>query len=103
MHFIVTGTDGTDDRALERRMAARSAHLAMAGELHARGRWLYAAAILDDRGTMTGSMIVCDFPSREALETEWLNQEPYVLGDVWKTIEIRRAQVAPFCTVPEKG
>ena len=96
MQFIVTGYDGTDDKALDRRMAAREAHLAMAGKMHEAGRWLYAAAILNKQGTMTGSMIVCEFDSREALEEEWLNKEPYVLGKVWEKIEITGAKVAPF-------
>ncbi|SMD04555.1 hypothetical protein SAMN02746065_12419 [Desulfocicer vacuolatum DSM 3385] len=97
MQFIVTGYDGTDDKALDRRMAAREAHLAMAGDMHKKGRWLYAAAILDEAGKMMGSMIVCDFDSREAMEAEWLNSEPYVTGKVWERIEIKKAQVAPFC------
>jgi uncharacterized protein YciI len=102
MQFIVTGYDGTDDKALDRRMAARAAHLSLAGTLHAQGKWLYAAAILNDSGQMAGSVIICDFPSREALETEWLNREPYVTGRVWETVDIRRAQVAPFCAAQGK-
>lgn len=97
MQFIVTGYDGKDKDALNRRMAAREAHLAMAGEMHEKGKWLYAAAILNEAGKMAGSLIICDFDSREVLEEEWLKKEPYVLGKVWEKIEITRAQVAPFC------
>ncbi len=97
MQFIVIGYDGTDEGALERRMAARENHLKTAGELYEAGKWLYAAAILNDDGKMAGSMIVCEFSSKEALKREWLDSEAYVLGDVWKTIEIKSAQVAPFC------
>jgi hypothetical protein len=97
MQFIVLGYDGTDDKALDRRMAAREAHLKQAKEMFGDGRWLYAAAILDDAGKMIGSMIVCDFPSRHALEEQWLKREPYVIGKVWQRIEVDRAQVAPFC------
>ncbi len=97
MQFIVMGYDGTDDQALERRMKAREAHLNMASEMHKMGKWLYAAAILDDNGKMCGSMIVCQFDSKEALKEEWLDQEPYVVGNVWETIEIKAAAVAPFC------
>ena len=96
MQFIVTGYDGMDDGALDRRMAARKAHLAMAKEMVESGRWLFAAAILNDEEKMTGSVIVCDFDSRQALEREWLDKEPYVLGKVWEKIEITRAQAAPF-------
>jgi len=96
MQFIVTGYDGKDEDALARRMAAREAHLAMAREMVDQGRWLYAAAILNDQEKMAGSVIICEFDSRQALETEWLDREPYVLGKVWEKIEITRAQAAPF-------
>jgi len=96
MQFIVTGYDGKDEGALDRRMAAREAHLATAAQMVENGRWLYAAAILNDQGKMAGSIIVCDFDSRQALEKEWLDKEVYVLGKVWEKIDITRAQVAPF-------
>ncbi len=96
MQFIVIAYDGTDQGALERRLAARDAHLKSAKEMFDGGKWLYAAGILNDDGKMIGSMIVCDFASRDELE-EWLKAEPYVVGDVWKKIDVNRAQVAPFC------
>ncbi len=96
MQFIVIGRDGTDEKALDRRMAAREAHLETAKLMHDSGRWLYAAAILNDGGKMAGSMIVCEFDSREALDKEWLDNEAYVRGNVWETIEIKQAAVAPF-------
>ena len=96
MQFIVIGRDGTDENALDRRMAAREAHLDTAKKMHESGRWLYAAAILNDEGKMAGSVIVCDFESREALQKEWLDNEAYVRGNVWETVEITRAAVAPF-------
>lgn len=97
MQFIVLGYDGTDEKALERRLAAREEHLQLAGKMYEEGKWLYAAAILSDDGVMCGSMIVCEFPSRDSLEKEWLDQEPYIKGKVWEKVEVRRAQVAPFC------
>lgn len=97
MQFIVIGYDGTDEHALERRMAVREDHLKMASEMNSNGKWLYAAAILSDDGKMCGSMIVCEFDSQEALKSEWLDREPYVLGKVWEQIEIKQAKVAPFC------
>ncbi len=98
MQFIVIGYDGTDDKALERRLAAREAHLKSAKEWYDAGKWLYAAAFLSDDGKMIGSMIVCDFPSRDDLEEQWLKNEPYVIGDVWKKVKVQRAQAAPFCS-----
>ncbi|MBF0229069.1 MAG: hypothetical protein HQK63_05685 [Desulfamplus sp.] len=97
MQFIVIGYDGTDEYALERRMVAREAHLKVASEMSCQGKWLYAAAILNDKGNMCGSMIVCEFDSIEALKAEWLNSEPYVIGNVWEKIDIKQAKVAPFC------
>jgi len=97
MQFIVLGYDGPEDGAIERRMAARDAHLKMAKELFDAGKWLFAAAILNDAGRMIGSMIVCDFPTQNALQEEWLHREPYITQNVWKHIEVNRAQVASFC------
>jgi len=96
MQFIVTGYDGKDDGALDRRMAAREAHLATAKKMVENGRWLHAAAMLNDEEKMTGSLIICEFDSRQAMESEWLDSEPYVLGKVWEKIEITRAQVPPL-------
>jgi len=45
---------------------------------------------------MAGSLIVCDFDSRQDMETLWLDKKPYILGKVWERIEISRAQVAQF-------
>jgi len=95
MQFIVIAYDGIDDKAIERRKAVREDHLKNAKEMFDSGKWLYAAAILDDAGKMIGSMVMCDFVSREELKKQWLNREPYVLGKVWEKIDISRAQAAP--------
>lgn len=94
MQFIVLGYDGTDEKALDRRMTVRPDHLKLAEKMFDDGKWLYASAILSDEGKMIGSMIVCDFPSRAELNEQWLKIEPYVLGDVWKNITVHRATVA---------
>ena len=97
MQFMVIGYDGTDPDALARRMAAREAHLKLGKELYDAGKWLYAAGILNEAGTMIGSMIVCDFPFRKELDRQWLEKEPYITGRVWQKVDIHRVQVAPFC------
>jgi uncharacterized protein YciI len=96
MQFMVLGYDGTDKDALARRMAAREAHLKLGKEMHDAGKWLYAAGILNSEGAMCGSLIVCDFASREEMDEQWLGREPYNQGDVWRKVEIRRVQAAPF-------
>lgn len=96
MQFMVLGYDGKDEKAAERRAAVRDDHLRQAKAWFDKGRWQYAVGILDDAGGIIGSMIVCDFSSREELEEEWLRREPYVTGEVWKQTEVHRVQAPPF-------
>lgn len=92
MQFLVVGMDGTDEEATGRRMAARAQHLAFGDEMEADGcRW-YGAAIRDDDGKMIGSFAVMDFPDRAALDV-WLAREPYVVGDVWRDIQVFNCSV----------
>lgn len=95
MQFIVLGFDGADAAAPARRLAMRPRHLEQSVRMYAAGRWLFSSAILDEEGAMVGSMIVCDFASREVLEDEWLRTEPYVTGNVWERFEVHRAAVSP--------
>lgn len=53
------------------------------------------SALLDDKGTMIGSFIVCDYPSREQLEIQWLDNEPYITGKVWQEVEIHPVFISP--------
>ena len=96
MQFLITAFDGKDDGAAERRSNARAQHLAGVKQAAKEGRHLYAAAILDDDGSMIGSVMLVDYPSKEALENEWLNREPYVVGGVWKEIDIKPCRVPDF-------
>ena len=93
MQFIVTGYDGNDDKALERRMNAREAHLNMVDEMIEKGHDLYAAALLDESGNMKGSMMIVEFASREQLDA-WLKVEPYIINNVWQRVEIVECKVA---------
>jgi uncharacterized protein YciI len=94
MQFIVTGFDGTDEKALERRLAAREEHLKSVEERFEAGEFLYGAAILDEEGKMKGSMMVVSYPTRKELD-QWLEVEAYVTGDVWQKIEVQPCSVAP--------
>jgi uncharacterized protein YciI len=96
MHFLLIAFDGTDEHATQRRLAAREAHLNLGKQMFHNGKWLYGAAILDNEGKTIGSMVVCDFTSREELQKEWLDEDPYITGNVWEKIEIRRALVPSF-------
>ena len=66
MQFLVIAYDGTDDKAPERRMAAREAHLAGIVKMKEEGKAIYGVAILNDREQMIGSALVVGFsdPSR---------------------------------------
>lgn len=90
MQFVVIGLDGTDEEAPARRAQARQAHVDLGEELRQSGNMWYGAALLHDDGSMRGSMIVVDFPSEEALQ-EWLDKEPYVVGDVWRDVNIHKS------------
>jgi hypothetical protein len=94
MQFLLTAWDGTDERALDRRMAARPAHLANAEHLQAAGRLCFAAAILDEAGRMIGTSAIYEVASRGELDA-LLETEPYVTGGVWKRIEIHPCRVGP--------
>ena len=94
MQFLITAFDGKDSEALDRRMAARPDHIEYAKVGAAEGKVIIGGAILDDDGKMIGSMLVVDYPSKEAVEKEYIANDPYFLGKVWQEIEIRPYRVA---------
>lgn len=94
MQFMLLGYDDADPDALNRRMAAREAHIALGDKLVAEGHMLYGTAILNDNDKMIGSMLILDYPSRADLDA-WLKIEPYVIGDVWREIKIVPVRVGP--------
>ena len=95
MQFVVTGYDGEDPKALERRLHKREEHLKGAEKMKASGTLLFATALLDDNEKMVGSILVVDFPTRGELD-KWLKVEPYVTGEVWLKVDVRPCRVAPM-------
>jgi uncharacterized protein YciI len=79
MPFLITAYDLP--QALDRRMAARQAHLEALAELKADGKILYAAALLDNADQMIGSMLVVDLTRPEI--DAWFETEPYLQHNVW--------------------
>ncbi len=95
MQFAVIGLDGSDENALNRRMAAREAHLALAKTLTEQKHLMHACALLDDSEKMMGSIMIVDFNTREDLDN-WLKVEPYMVGQVWEKVEIRTCKISPL-------
>lgn len=92
MQFLVIGRDGKDEKATERRLAARQAHIDLGEELRQSGNMWYGAALWDDKNNMIGSMLLMDFPSEKELH-DWLDKEPYVTGKVWEKVEVQKCNV----------
>jgi uncharacterized protein len=90
MQFVIIGLDGIDKDASARRQAVREGHIAMGEKLLALHNLWYGAALLNDDGSMKGSLYVVSFPSEKELH-EWLDKEPYVVGDVWRDITIHES------------
>ena len=94
MQFLILGYDGKDPDALNRRLAVREAHLALADQKHKSGNLLYAVAMLDNDGKMCGSMLITEYPTRKELD-QWIEIEPYITGKVWEKVEVIPCKVGP--------
>lgn len=93
MQFMIVAYDGTDEGALNRRLAVRDSHIAGAIELKNKGNLIAGGAILDDAGRMIGSTTYVAFESRAELDA-WLERDPYVTGHVWRDITITPIRLA---------
>ncbi len=98
MEYLVIGYDYPD--ALERRLACREEHMALIAGLKSKGHFLHGGAILNEAGDMAGSVLVCNFASREAMDEIWLSREPYILNKVWDRVEIHPHRTAPAFIQP---
>jgi uncharacterized protein len=92
MWYAIVGHDTPN--SLDKRVAARPAHVARLQALQAEGRLLLAgpfpAVDAIDPGTagFTGSLIVADFTSLQAAQ-EWANADPYVAAGVYASVDIK--------------
>jgi uncharacterized protein YciI len=91
MQFVVIGLDGTDEDAPVRRRRARQDHIKRGDELLASGNLWYGAALLNDDGSMKGSLYIVDFPGEKELQ-HWLDSEPYMTNGVWHDVTIHKSQ-----------
>ena len=86
--FVLMGVDHPG--ALDRRMAAREAHLAYVGEHIALVK--VAGPLLDEAGQMAGSMFVIEAPDKAAVEA-FSAADPYRVAGVFERVEIHAWRV----------
>ncbi|AYM14772.1 MULTISPECIES: YciI family protein [Agrobacterium] len=94
MQFTIIARDDTAEGTLEKRMAARLEHMERIHEMKADGSIIDGGALIDPDGKMIGSIVLCEFPDRAALDA-YIESEIYYRGNVWKDIEVlpfRRVQ-----------
>ena len=100
MQYVVTAWDGTDEGALDRRLATRPKHLERIGPFVGSDNVLVGGAILDDDGRMIGSVLVMDFDTRAALD-DWLRNDPYTTEGVCERVDVRPYRAAVGAWMPE--
>ena len=92
MWYAIIGQDVPD--SLEKRIAARPAHVVRLQELQSQGRLLLAgpfpAVDADDPGAagFSGSLIVAEFASLSAAQ-DWANDDPYVAAGVYAEVRVQ--------------
>ncbi|WP_440222551.1 YciI family protein [Dokdonella sp. MW10] len=92
MWYVITGIDTAD--SLERRMAARPAHVARLEQLRDAGRLLLAgpfpAIDAEDPGPagFTGSLIVAEFGDLATAQA-WADADPYLAAGVYREVSVR--------------
>ncbi len=92
MWYVITGIDTAD--SLERRMAARPAHVARLEQLRDAGRLLLAgpfpAIDAEDPGPagFTGSLIVAEFGDLATAQA-WADADPYLASGVYREVSVR--------------
>lgn len=92
MWFAIIGTDVPD--SLEKRKAARPAHIERLQTLLDEGRLFVAGAFpaieSEDPGPagFTGSMILAQFPSQADAQA-WAEADPYIAAGVYASVSIK--------------
>jgi hypothetical protein len=92
MWYSITGTDVPD--SLEKRLAARPAHLARLQALQDEGRLLLAGpfpavdAVDPGPAGFTGSLIVAEFSSLQEAQL-WAEADPYVAAGVYASVSVQ--------------
>ncbi|MDI5929717.1 YciI family protein [Rhizobium leguminosarum] len=94
MQFTIIARDDTALGTLERRLAAREEHMERIHAMKTEGTIIDGGALIDADGKMIGSVVLCEYPDREALDA-YIESEVYFRKGVWKDITVlpfRRVQ-----------
>ncbi len=94
-HFIVIAKDFKDPDCINRRLAVRPDHLVRASEQFEAGRIVMGGALVNEEGTMNGSVMMLDLPSKQATDA-FIREDAYVKGRVWENWEISEFKMARF-------
>ncbi|MGA8864041.1 MAG: YciI family protein [Gallionella sp.] len=92
MWYAIIGQDVPD--SLDKRIAARPAHVARLQALQRQGRLLLAGpfpavdAMEPGAAGFSGSLIVAEFASLAAAQ-DWANADPYVAGGVYAQVRVQ--------------
>jgi uncharacterized protein YciI len=82
------------ENSLEKRLAARPAHLERLQQLKQQGRLILAgphpAVDSEDPGPagFSGSLVVAEFPSLEEAR-QWADADPYIAAGVYQSVDIK--------------
>jgi uncharacterized protein len=91
--YVIIARDGLDEAAPARRSKLRPLHLEGARRLKSSGNFVIGGAMLDETGTMRGSIMIVQFETENQFQ-EWYANEPYITGKVWEKIDIQPFRVA---------
>lgn len=94
MQYLVIAYD--NEGALEKRLEVRDAHVEGAKKLMQEGKIIDAGALIEE-DQMVGSTLYVDFENDEEIN-EWLENEPYVINNVWNMDEF---QIVPVKLLPK--
>jgi Uncharacterized protein conserved in bacteria len=88
MQFIIRAYDGADK--LAKRMEVRPRHLENMAKVN--GKVLCAGGLLNEEGSMKGSVLIMEFGSHEDVD-QYLKTEPYIIEHVWEKVEVEAMNV----------
>jgi uncharacterized protein YciI len=92
MWYMIVGED--NENSLEKRLAARDAHLARLTELADEGRLLVAGPLpaidSEDPGSagFSGSLLVVNFPTLVNAQA-WADNDPYIEAGVYSKVTVK--------------